>query len=380
MLKSELSNVEECVGIILNQKEIINKPGNTEERQPLYERFTHACAELQQRMVNEVFGPAKDHVIRRYVQFHQAGLIALSDEVFQQLRVVDSPAIPGRSELLVNTLDTLQKVVDFIARKFYAYFDLIHSMSTYQCDQRLSRFRSRVEALAYAIAQKEIDPSLREVFFSTMEECLDLLRVQGVSTEQASYIDELLQLVSLEMLDEKVTTQRFAELLYRQNFNSTFFESWYRESRLLLSQGKPNKELLLRIKPVTQMLSISPTRKPLDELLREWLKVVSGNGEKTGKSVKQQEQVSGHLPVILSVPQLALFIRLCYLEGCFQITNISNIMRFFTEHFETKKQPNISIKSFSRAFYAADQATAAVVRDYLQRIVNLIDKTYFPKT
>jgi hypothetical protein len=39
---------------------------------------------------------------------------------------------------------------------------------------------------------------------------------------------------------------------------------------------------------------------------------------------------------------------------------------------------NISFKSFARAFYGADQTTAAVVRDFLQRMINYINKIYFP--
>jgi len=54
-------------------------------------------------------------------------------------------------------------------------------------------------------------------------------------------------------------------------------------------------------------------------------------------------------------------------------------MRFFTRHFTSKKQGRISIKSFNHAFYSKDQVTAAIVLDYLQKMVTYVNKVYFHK-
>jgi hypothetical protein len=381
LLKSELSNVEDCVGIIVNTKETISESGIADVQATLFERLVFACADLKQRMISEVFGPAKDHVIRRYVQFHQAGLITLSDVVFQQLRKVDVPLIPGRTELLIRTLSALQQLLEFIAGQFYAYFDLIHGITQYESDLTSNQFRSKIETLAPSLERQPIDPSLVNVFFRSMEDSLDQLRVQTISYEQAIYVEQLLQLIQLHLEDGDMDTQRFTALLYQQNFNSVYFESWYRQNHLTdQSGGKHNESKKLTIEPISQVLGISAGRKPLDMLLRDWLSDQQSAVQQSATRKIKQEAVVSRMPLILSVPQLALFVRLCYLEGCFQISNISNIMRFFTDHFETKKQPHVSVKSFSRAFYSADQATAAMVRDFLQRMIGMIDKTYFPKT
>ncbi|NCD68068.1 hypothetical protein [Mucilaginibacter agri] len=381
MLKSELSNVEDCVGIIVNTKEIISEPGNAVVQAALYERLVSSCTELKQRMISEVFGSAKDHVIRRYVQFHQAGLITLSDIVFQHVRKVEVPLIPGKSELLIKTLSALQQLLEFIARQFYAYFDLIHGITQYESDLTSNQFRSKIETLAPLLERQPIEPSLVNVFFRSMEDSLDQLRVQTISYEQAIYVDQLLRLIQLKLEEGNTDTIRFTALLYQQNFNSTYFESWYRQTHLTVQNGGTHVESKrLIIEPISQVLGISAGRKPLDMLLRDWLSDHIATGPQSATRKIKQEVVVPRLPLILSVPQLALFVRLCYLEGCFQISNISNIMRFFTDHFETKKQPHVSVKSFSRAFYSADQATAAMVRDFLQRMIIMIDKTYFPKT
>lgn len=381
MLKSELFNVEECVGIILNHKEIISPTGGAEEQISMFHRVSNACADLKQRMISEVFGPAKDHVIRRYVQFHQAGLVTLSDRVFQQLRSINQPLVPGKTELLIHTLETLQQLLDYIAHQFYTHFDTIHSITQFQSDHTSNHLRTEIEHIAPLLEKTAIEPSLAEAFLRSMEDCLDNLRVKTISVDQQRYFESLLKIIKLHLEDMQSDTTSFCDLLYHQNFNSTYFEVWYRENYLHLNiPGNIKEDQLLNIQPVITTHGIYPHRQPLDELLREWIASVSGR--QTGKleKSKNQEGKTERLPLILSVPQLALFVRLCYLEGCFQISNISNIMRFFTEHFETKKQSNISVKSFNRAFYTSDQATAAMIRDFLQRMVSIIDKTYFPKT
>jgi len=380
LLKSELSNLEACVGIILNNNEIIKSGGTSAGQGALYDQFHTACVELKQRMISEVFGPSKDHVIRRYVQFHQAGLITLSDIIFQQVRKVDVPMVPGKSELLIRVLNTLQELLDFIGQQFYPHFDVLHGISQYASDITSNNFRTKVETLAPLLERQPIDPSLVTVFYESMEECLDQLRLQPITYEQANYMDQLLKLVYFQLEEQTIDTARFAGLLYRQNFNSTSFESWYRKYHLTVHNGKLADERLSAIEPVLQEIGISVNRKPIDVLLREWTTVLLTSNGESSKRVKIQEPKISRLPLVLSVPQLALFVRLCYLEGCFQISNISNIMRFFTDHFESKKQPQVSLKSFNRAFYSADQGTAAIVRDFLQRMILMIDKTYFPKT
>lgn len=381
MLKSELSNVEACVGIILNHKEIINYTSNEKGQISLFDRIDNACADLKQRMISEVFGPAKDYVIRRYVQFHQAGLVTLSDVVFQHLRSINEPLVPGKTDLLIHTLGTLQQLLDYISRQFYTYFDNIHGITQFQSDQTSNRFRTEIEQIAPLLEKAAIDQTLADAFLRSMEECLDNLRVKTISHDQQRYFDHLLQLIKFHLESDETDTISFAKLLYRQNYNSTYFEVWYRENFLHLNHRKSITEAqLIAIEPVIEAHGIFPHRQSLDVLLREWIASVSGHPLSILKKQKNHESISERLPLILSVPQLALFVRLCYLEGCFQISNISNIMRFFTDHFETKKQSHISVKSFSRAFYTSEQATAAMVRDFLQRMVGVIDKTYFPKT
>lgn len=330
-------------------------------------------------MISEVFGPAKDHVIRRYVQFHQAGLTMLSDLVFQQLKKAGDPLIPGKSGLLVRALDTLQELLDFTGRQFYPYFDRYHAISHYASDLASTHFRSKIEMLAPLLERQPVDQALITAFFLSMEECLDQLRYQPVTYEQVNYMDRLLKHIQLQLTEQSVDTKHFAGLLYRYNFNSTYFEGWYRKYLLSNHGGTlADHGSSPAIEPVIQPFGISANRKPIDVLLREWAAVVGPNAA-PAKRVNARESKLLKLPLVLSVPQLALFVRLCYLDGCFQISNISHIMRFFTGHFESKKQSQISLKSFNHAFYTSDQGTAAIVRDFLRRMIIIIDKTYFPQ-
>jgi len=83
------------------------------------------------------------------------------------------------------------------------------------------------------------------------------------------------------------------------------------------------------------------------------------------------------VPLTLSVAQFSMFIRICYRTGCFSLNNAAEIIRFFATNFTTKRQDAVSVKSFTKGFYSMDQTAAAVIRDFLQRMIALINKTYF---
>jgi hypothetical protein len=256
------------------------------------------CGRLQEVWTRELLKPVKEMVIARYIQYHQAGIIMLSDRC---------TAPDCREEL--------EKLIVFLQRYFYKYFDMEHQVSVYQANKT----KSEIDRLLLYMEKKS----------------KPLYAGQAV-------IDRI-YLSLREWLGE--------------------VEINYRESDRL-------RQLLAALEEHLQLHSRATTAD-----LTHWHGQLTAIRRPETGFAGEPEQLALTLPV----PQFALFIRLFQLAGCFREANLARIHRFFTTHFTSKRQDHISPKSFAKAFYGADQSTAAMVRGALQQMLQFIDQHYFPK-
>ena len=76
----------------------------------------------------------------------------------------------------------------------------------------------------------------------------------------------------------------------------------------------------------------------------------------------------------LSVAQLGLFIRLLVEGEIIKSENNSMLLRWIAASFKTKRTEVISAESLRIKYYAADQASVNIVREYLLRMMNQLKK------
>ncbi|MFA6245361.1 MAG: hypothetical protein WC615_00380 [Mucilaginibacter sp.] len=385
MLRSEINELENSVGAIINETSTAN---DISFQKRIAEQVTYVqklCDDLKKKWTHELLSNAKEQVIKRYVQYHQAGIIQLADEVSRQI-----PA-SGFSEEEVEIMKNayrqltanLEQVLEFLRHRFYQYFDIDHKASIYHCTLLFLRFASfEHELIAYQ--NPSVDHSLIEVVLTSVHEVAAEGFVSGISYRQADQSVNLLRMThQLLLCGTNTTTASLVHALYQQNLNTLHFFYWYqRYISLQISQaGAKNQQYDLvdeQLKSLTGVF-VNPEKALQTELLSIDLLIIPWLQEQAGSSDQIKKGKSGfQLPLNLSVPQFALFIRIFYKTGCFPVENVAMIIRFFTEHFTTKKQPHISHKSFGRAFYNLDQSAAAVVRDFLQKMLSYLNKTYFP--
>jgi hypothetical protein len=93
---------------------------------------------------------------------------------------------------------------------------------------------------------------------------------------------------------------------------------------------------------------------------------------------KRSEVIIPKIPLEMSVAHLSCLIRLLYEESVFATQNLQFIFKCFAGHYQSKRQAVISPGSLSKEFYSIDQHTAARVRDLLQRMVQRINRNFFP--
>jgi len=381
--------LERLIGEIINDEAVSGDESLAEDISRRLRPIAGACSTLKEKWAHELFSAVKEHVLIRYVQYHQAGITSLSNLISMKIPDAYFQGIGDQvHHLYFAIVADLEDLLRFLKQGFYKYFDIDHRVSNDRCRKQATQILLLLEETKAAFSETNIDRLLADAILVSVKNKIRDAKQFGISYRQLDYCQSLLSTIR-EKLEENsgLSTDEFAQELYRQNFNSYHFNQWFQVSLSAIinaaSENKREKIIfreieLLKLIFVERDKIFEPELPPVDEQLLPWLEQflpaqIKNNPNKILK-------YNGHhrMPLQFSVIQFALFVRLCYLEGCFHINNISDIFRFFTQHFETKKQLNISFKSFARAFYGVDQATAAVVRDFLQRMINTINKIYFP--
>lgn len=386
MLRSEIYELESAVDSILFKERTVLNANYHEEVANQVSHVQTICSDLKKKWTHELLSSAKDQVIKRYVQYHQAGIIQLSDKVSRKVPALDfSEDEPVATKAINhNILAHLENLLEFLRSNFYQYFDIDHKSSINNCDllnQKIAAF----EPLLRSYQSDSAIKSLITCILDTVHEILADGLVSGISYRQADHCFHLIQMTHQLLSTRSETTIKTLYMaLYQQNMNSLFFFNWYQTfvtEQVANIADKKNKEEFINneLRAVINIYvsadkSIQPELPSTDVHIIPWLQEQVSHH--SGRTVNNR--ISFQLPLNLSVPQFALFVRIFHKIGCFPLENVALITRFFTDHFTTKKQPHISRKSFGRAFYSLDQSAAAVVRDLLQKMLNYLNKTYFP--
>lgn len=385
MLRSELYELEKSVGAIILNTSTSSYPDFQKQIVEQVSYIKTICADLKKKWTQELLSSAKEQIIKRYVQYHQAGIIELSDKVSKVV-----PALNTSEELRHSLFENyrqvnseLENILDFLRNHFYQYFDVDHKATIYCCDLLKSTLIKLKPAtdLNHNIS---VSKALLEVVLTSVKDIVDEGIFSGISYRQVEQAHNMLRLVQQTLkVDTNVTTEALVRTLYQQNFNSLHFYNWFQsyisEVLAAITNKKDKQNYISEQIKLYAGIFVSPEKSLQPEVsstnlyIIGWLEEQLGNGPKTVRT-RMNEQ----FPLNLSVPQFALFVRVFSKTGCFPVENVARITRFFSEHFTTKKQPHISQKSFGRAFYNLDQSAAAVVRDFLQKMLNYLNKTYFP--
>jgi hypothetical protein len=386
LLKSEINELEKSVAAILDNGSIANHPGYQRQLAEQVAFVRNLCSDLKKKWTHELLSSAKEQVIKRYVQYHQAGIIQLSDKVGRHVPALNASEQQqaAQSDAFTRVSAEMESVLEFLRNQFYQYFDSCHKATIYYC-QLLNLRIAAFEPALRTYNNSAVERTLVEAVLNSVEEIVAEGLISGISYRQA---DQALHLVRMthELLlsGTNTTTDSLFRTLYQQNFNSLHFYNWYHEHLLRqffsINDQKGRQHFTDgQIKTLSGIFvnpekALQPELPSTDTFIIPWLQ------EQASSAVKQMRVKSSafRLPLNLSVPQFAIFTRIFYKTGCFPIDNVAMITRFFTEHFATKKQPHISHESFRRAFYSLDQSVAAIVREYLQKMLNYLNKTYFP--
>ena len=314
---------------------------------------------------------------------HQAGIIQLSDEV-----TIGISGLNFRKEELKAQRDAyhqicaeLEQVLEFLRLQFYQYFDVDHKATIFH-SRLLASMIGEFEPDLRNYAHPAVDHSLIEtVIISAGDKCAEGF-ISGTSYRQA---DQVLNLVrtfhNMLLFGTNPTTDGLIRVLYQQNFNSLHFYNWYRDFSLMrMNTISGQQELQAYFETnirelagiyVSPEKAFQPELPSTDMFLIPWLRQQAGSEEKKTQFKPKALQVTAKF--------IRPAIRVIYPQYCYKdrllsrLDNVASDYQVFYRTFHHQKTSRIYLhKSFGRAFYNLDQSAAAVVRDYLQKMLNYL--------
>ncbi|MDB5122357.1 MAG: hypothetical protein JWP94_486 [Mucilaginibacter sp.] len=329
MVRSELGQLERLIGEVVKDEDVAQSEANLARMAEQVQAVADTCSGLKLKWVRELFSGVREPVLARYVQYHQAGVTSLSDQVSRKIPagLAEDAGDPIHQYYFI-VLTNLEALLRFLKQGFYKYFDGDYPVSIY-------RFRIQSEEISRSTAENEIalhqsgvDDNLITSITTSVTKKLSDAWESGISYRQFDHIKSVLSRVAQKVRENPdVTTIDVAHELYGRNFNSYYFLQWYKHrlSTMINAVAENEKlKIILQETKALEMIFVSgdvlfePELPPINEQLLPWLRQQSPDPSNLSAIFK----MNGHerMPLRFSVTQFAFFIRLCYLTGCFRST------------------------------------------------------------
>lgn len=387
MLKDELTLLAEWTVNILAALETNSSFIKTND---LEKRIFTECQRIKKVWTDFLLNQPKETVIKRYVAFQQQIITEMADELFIAIGkggMSTSAIMQDNVKQADNLLKCLLNLKDFQIQYFNIYIDENAKIPDAAIADVRRRLADAAEQLSAGLQEVEMDLSLKACIRDYLSPIISADITSTLTYRTAEYILSFIETVeaSVSFEDDRDLTHAVKEVLFYLNFNQNGFCHWYEENliskmQLVRPSDQPffmNKQLLaLKSLQVNTKISYDPKLVAVNMQLENWLKEFIKQ-ETFPFDLSDGSQIE-KLELKLTVAQMALLIRLLYDEGVFALKNIAAIVRFFSAHYTSKKQENISAGNMNKLYYSSDQFTAAVVKDLLQKMVTRINKMFFP--
>jgi hypothetical protein len=379
MLESELDGINKLISTLtaLGQLNI----------QSLFIETDENINKIRVAWNNACFSRNADRTLRRYFQFHLQGILEILD--FLQVSLD-----PCKTEFQKEFYHYLQKgltsLVGYLKRNFYNYLDLNIKAPICISQQTISLLVLQTERIETNLNQARIATDLKACLLTWLEQLRSEAVGRDFTLAGLDYKDELLTEIehTLTIDPSKDITGLLSERLISNNFNYLGFFH-YRQKSIraeLVARGKINaihffQDMKIQLKMVPESDKIYDYQWPdLRKMLLIWvdeeivaLKLLSKENNKKMQLLNKHKLFNN-----VSVAHLACLIQLFYKENYFGDISLTDIFKFTSLHYRTKRQDNISKGSLSKEFYSINQITAARVKDQLQRMIIRINHDFFP--
>jgi len=366
MLKNELKDIEE----ILIEQEYSDSSRIAQIDLRIYFGQIHKAWE------EAIFSNTPESSLVRYFHYHLDVITNVSSNL---------SSFPKTENYTVSQNELLA-LIDLLRKYYSSYFneDAVAPLAYHQ--RLVSQLTGDIFAIQKTLKSSDLDSSLIGCllkWFNVMSEDIGKVKFTFRSLHYFKCI--IHQLGSLDYGSDKLEIS-LVSLFIRLNFNNLSFFVYYQDTiRNALSDFRDTHQRLNYLveqkakavsSPEVKNLAYDASWPPIKTMIGNWLTEEILVAEKSLS--KGSEVVVPKIPLEMSVAHLSCLIRLLYEESVFATQNLQFIFKFFASHYQSKRQAVISPGSLSKEFYSIDQHTAARVRDLLQRMVQRINRNFFP--
>jgi hypothetical protein len=326
------------------------------------------------------FSELPDHSIRRYFQYQLEGISKFSDTLYE---VPDAERAQHIQLQLLGLIDRL----------FRYHLPEINPCTTaplaYQ-NRLIGELRGDLDLWITRLHSAPVSPALKDCLTNWLKLMINIPAELRFSFRFLNYFRKLSAgLLMIEFthpdIEEQLTT-----MLSQYNFNHLNFLI-YRQQAIRQKSASFDRPLSrlgylqerkaeILVYPEIMEDCYDPSWPSLKIMLAAWVQEQINLAEFELKKELELKSVvvTDKQLVNISVAHLACLIRLFLEENVLASQNTRNVIQFFSTHFRTKKQAAISAGSLSKEFYSIDQHTAARVRDLLQKMVQRLNRNFFP--
>ncbi|SFA41269.1 hypothetical protein SAMN04488511_102285 [Pedobacter suwonensis] len=365
MLKNELQDIEK---ILIESY----SDSNTTAQTDLKIRF----GQIYQAWEEVLFSNMPESSLVRYFHYH----IEIISNISSRLSLSPNP------ERYLGPQKELLALIDHLRKYCFKYFNE-DAVAPVMYHQRLvSRLSENISAIQERLESGGIDPALTACLSRWFYLVSEHIGTKGFSFRSLHYFGYIInQLSEVDGLLTDAETS-LVLLLVSSNFNHLSFLVYLQDSIRNSAEYLGDKaerldyliyqKALMMSSPEVKNWVYDPAWPSIKTMITEWLQEEIMMAE---KSLENKDQVAvPKIPLDTSVAHLSCLIRLLYEESVFATQNLQFIFKSIAGHYQSKRQAVISPGSLSKEFYSIDQHTAARVRDLLQRMVQRINRNFFP--
>lgn len=329
------------------------------------------------------FSDTPDWTLTRYFKHQLEGITNLSDTLSNE------PSCAFDDYRQLGLLD----LIEHMKSVHGGFFNADAKAPLAFQERAVKGLSSSIGQLMTVLSDAALNPALHRCIIGLLQQLTGISGQDRFSFRTLDYLDQLLTALAAINYKAAGSENLMLKTLSRLNFNHLGFLAFRQEALSLAAQQCESvSDRLLFYQEWKAEIAACPERADviydthypsLKGMLTAWL---LEQIELTDLALKKQSsdlQIPASLfpqkqSLNLSVAHLACLIRLFLEENILLSDNIRAVLQSFATNFRTKRQAAISAGSLSKEFYSIDQHTAARVRDMLQRMINRINRTFFP--
>lgn len=350
---------------------------------------------IKKKFVHEIFGFEDERHLERYIQLHQQELIRLTDLLAGRSKKLNAEhqADSDFTELYQFACNVLEGLLEFIERHFTKYFDQDTKAPESYIILAGSDVLKGFGDLQDQLKQLEADPYLIELALHPLKKFIENIPSGQISYRKIIYVKEvhkeLSRVIHSGKRNDEVNEDVRLILLYL-NFNTIKYFRYYTNYvnallREIDSASGRIEKLSYLLKTINQTqikpeVGYNRAIRTLKDQLVDWISEEIFYLEKMYQINEKNLSVGGALTddfklrTEMSVSQLAYLLKVFIETKIIHNKNVSELIRFFSRFFQTKRLENISYESFRVRYYNTEDSTKRSVRNILLLMVDHINK------